>query len=164
MSYMTFQALTTKQRALLQTVRDGGGVDGIYALSLALGRNYRRVYDNVKRLQEQGYLRLAPVARSGKTAWAVTPAVTGSVLTTLNVSLPSVVTAKDLLAGLKVSRPLTVREQLALVTFFGEVPATLAVRFLNEHGIPLGQAADAYALHVRPEQRSRNAEAWLYVD
>ena len=164
MSYMTFKALTTKQNALLQTVRNGGGQYGIYALSAALDRPYRRVYDNVKRMQEQGYVRLSPVERNGKTILSVTPAVTGAVMTTMNVSLPKLVTAKDLLAGLKAWRPLTTREQTALTTFFAEVPATLAVRFLNEHGISLEQAADAYKRHVMPQQRFPNAEAWLYVE
>jgi len=152
MSYMTFQTLTTKQKALLQIVRNGAGQNGIYALSAALDRPYRRVYDNVKLMQERGYVRLIPVERNGKKALAVTPAVTGAVMTSMNVSLPKPVTVKDLLAGLKASRPLTTCEQISLTTFFADVPATLAVRFLNGHGISLDQAADAYNRHVMPEQ------------
>jgi hypothetical protein len=164
MSYMTFKTLTTKQKDLLRIVSNGGGRHGIYALSAALDRPYRRVYDNVKLMEEQGYVRLTPVERNGKSALAVTPAVTGAVMTTVNVSLPRWVTAKDLLAGLKASRPLTTREQTALTTFFADVPAPLSVRFLNEHGISLEQAAAAYRKHVMPQQRNRNAEAWLYVE
>jgi len=164
MSYMTFKTLTTKQKTLLQMVRNGGGKGGIYALAMALDRPYRRVYDNVRQMEEQGYVRLFPMQRNGKTALTVTPAVTGAVMTTVNVSLPRPVSAKDLLAGLKARRPLTTREQTALTMFFAEVPSTTAVRFLNEHGISLEQAAGAYERHVLPQQQFPHSEAWLYVE
>lgn len=161
---MTLKALTAKQKSLLQAVREGDGTGGIYSLAASLNRDYRRVFDNVYELKDRGYVRISTMKKNGREVHSVTPAVTGSVLTVVNVSLPVQVNATDLLNGLTANRPLSAIEEAALTSFFADVPSSLAIRFLNEHGIPLTQAATAYKLHVMPVQKLPRTEAWLNVD
>jgi|HubBroStandDraft_5_1064220.scaffolds.fasta_scaffold14637_2 hypothetical protein len=164
MSYMTSQALTTKEKALLRAVQKGEGKGGIYGLASALERNQRRVLDNVNRLEELGYVRTTSKLKNGREIKSVTPAVTGSVMTVVNVSLPQTVTKHDLISGLNMSGQLTSNEQSAVTSFFAEVPSSLAMRFLNENGITLAKAADAYKRHVKSFQSLPQTEVWLNVD
>jgi hypothetical protein len=164
MSYMTFKPLTAKQKALLNAVHKGAGEGGIYGLATALKRDPRRVFDNVSRLESLGYVLVSSRYKNGREIKSVTPAVTGSVMTVVNVSLPKRVSAKDLVAGLKEAGPLSPSEEVALTSFFADVPPALAIKFLNEHEIPLTKAATAYKWHVLPLQRLPRTEAWLNVD
>jgi len=161
---MTFKALTTKQKALLHAVQNGDGEGGIYGLAVALDRDPRRVFDNVSRLESLGYVLVSSKYKNGREINSVTPAVTGSVMTVVNVSLPDQVSAKDLVTGLKEEGPLSPNQGIALASFFEDVPSSLAIKFLNEHEIPLTKAATAYKWHVMPFQRLPRTEAWLNVD
>lgn len=160
---MTFKALTTKQKALLHAVQDGGGEGGIYGLAVALERDPRRVFDNVSRLESLGHVRVSSKYKNGREIKSVTPAVTGSVMTVVNVSLPNQVSAEDLVTGLKEDGPLSPGQEAALTSFFADVPPSLAMKFLTEQGIPLTRAATAYKWHVMPFQRLPRTEAWLNV-
>jgi hypothetical protein len=160
---MTYKALTKKQRALLRAVQKGEGEGGMYGLASALNRNQRRVIDNVNRLQSLGYVMVSLKHKNGREISSVTPAVTGSVMTVVNVSLPMTVTKYDLVSGLNGPGNLTASEQSAVTSFFAEVPPMLAMQFLNENGISLEKAAVAYKSHVKPFQSFSQAEVWLNV-
>ena len=164
MSYMTSKHLTTKQKALLNAVHKGDGEGGVYGLAVALDRDPRRVFDNVSRLESLGYVLVSTKYKNGREIKSVTPAVTGSVMTVVNVSLPNPVSASDLVSGLKEDGLLSSAEETAVTSFFADVPPSLAIKFLNEHGISLPKAASAYTWHVRPFQRLPRTEAWLNVD
>lgn len=164
MSYMTFKALTPKQKALLRAIRKGEGEGGIYGLASALQRDPRRVFDNVSLLQSLGHVIVSTKHKNGREISSVTPAVTGSVMVVVNVSLPKTVTKHDLISGLNGTGRLTSSQQSAVTSFFAEVPSSLAVSFLKENGIPLEKAADAYRSHVKPLQSLPQTEVWLNVD
>ena len=163
MSYMTFK-LTTKENALLRAVQKGQGEGGIYGLAAALERDPRRVFDNVSRLKSMGYVMVSAKFKNGREIKSVTPAVTGSVMTIVNVSLPVPVTASDLVSGLHEDAPLSSNEETAVMSFFAEVSPSLAMKFLHEHEISLEKAATAYKEHVSPFQKLPQTEAWLNVD
>ncbi|MDE2235737.1 MAG: hypothetical protein KGK44_09335 [Gammaproteobacteria bacterium] len=161
MSYMTFQAMTTKQKALLQAVRQGAGRGGVYGLAQTLGRNRRRVFDQVALLESLGYLKVSNQIKNGRAIKSLTTAVTGPVMTVVNVSLPNEVTAAKLVKNLKSASPLTPKGKAAVLSFFAEVPVSLAKQFLQEQGIPISTAESAYKRHVAPVHKLSNIEAWL---
>ena len=65
------EATTARREALLAEARAHREGATIYALARALGRPYRRVFDAVKRLADEGLLHLQPTARSGRRALLV---------------------------------------------------------------------------------------------
>lgn len=58
--------LTLKQSELLAYLRGTPSAPGIYGLARALGRQYRRVFDDVMRLASAGLLTVTPTFKNGR--------------------------------------------------------------------------------------------------
>lgn len=65
MTYMSYP-LTAKQSELLAFLDGAGSVAGIYHLSKALTRQYRRVFDDVGKLKAAGLLTVTPIVENGR--------------------------------------------------------------------------------------------------
>lgn len=65
---------TGRLRELLEHIRAGDGEAGIYALASAVGRPYRRVHDQVRRLVRDGQVTLVPEQVNGRRRLRVLPA------------------------------------------------------------------------------------------
>lgn len=62
-----------KLEDLFRLIRAGAGREGIYALAAAAGRPYRRVHDQVRRLEAAGLVRLQAEHRGSRTRIQVIP-------------------------------------------------------------------------------------------
>lgn len=77
MSYMT--SLTATQQKLIDCLKaEGGRVDSVYDLAAKLGRPYRRVFDQVKKLAAEGYLTLSPGEHGGRQKTGIALATTAA--------------------------------------------------------------------------------------
>ncbi len=65
MTYMSFNP-TPKQAELLAYLRSSSRTPGIYGLAKALGRPYKRVFDDVARLASAGLLSVRPTFENGR--------------------------------------------------------------------------------------------------
>lgn len=111
---------TRKIEDLLCLIRDNAGADGIYALAAAAGRPYRRVHEQVKRLAEEGLVRLEPASAGPRARIRVRPAAGRRPKLSLNRawSRPSGAIDDETLIAQVLARP-TFNDMLACVEHYG---------------------------------------------